>query len=128
MLQKSETLSPPSSRLICTQAVAGRVKAMTGFSCKLLPMPLFMVIEHFKHGDPKLVGERFRRNGRMMPDDIAYHASWLDATGARCFQIVEAPHLELLRPWLNRWEDLIEFEIVPVMTSGDFGSKKPQAE
>jgi hypothetical protein len=96
------------------------------FSCKLLPMPLFMVIEHFKHGDPELVGERFRRNGRMMPDDIAYHASWLDATGARCFQIVEAPHLELLRPWLNRWEDLIEFEIVPVMTSGDFWSKRPQ--
>ena len=29
---------------------------------------LFMVIEHFKNGDPKPVGERFRQRGRMMPD------------------------------------------------------------
>jgi hypothetical protein len=71
----------------------------------------------------KLVGERFRRNGRMMPDDIVYHASWMDSTGARCFQIVEAPHQELLRAWVNRWEDLIDFEIVPVLTSSDFWSK-----
>jgi hypothetical protein len=69
--------------------VTDRVTGMPGFSSKLLPMPL--ISEHFKHGDRKLVGERFTRNGRMMPDDIAYHASWLDATGARCFQIVEAP-------------------------------------
>jgi hypothetical protein len=106
--------------------VTDRVTGMPGFSSKLLPMPL--ISEHFKHGDRKLVGERFTRNGRMMPDDIAYHASWLDATGARCFQIVEAPHLELLRPWLKRWEDLIDFEIVPVMTSGDFWSKRPPSE
>lgn len=84
---------------------------------------LFMVIERFKHGDAKLVGDRFRRNGRMMPEDIAYHASWVDSTGTRYFQFVEAPHLELLRSWVNRWDDLIEFEIVPVLTSGDFWSK-----
>jgi hypothetical protein len=86
---------------------------------------LFMIIDRFKHGDAKLVGERFRRNGRMMPDDIVYHTSWMDSTGARCFQIVEAPHQELLRTWVNRWEDLIDFEIVPVLTSSDFWSKTP---
>ncbi len=101
---------------------------MAGFSCTLLPMPLFMVIERFKHGDAKLVGERFQRNGRMMPDDIAYRASWVDSMGTRCFQIVEAPHLSLLRTWINRWEDLIDFEIVPILTSSDFWSTKPQSE
>jgi hypothetical protein len=85
---------------------------------------LFMVIERFKHGDAKLVGERFKRNGRMLPDDIVYHASWVDSTGTRCFQIMDAPYQELLRTWINRWDDLIDFEIVPVLTSGDFWSRK----
>ena len=84
---------------------------------------LFMVIERLKHGDTTLVGERFRRNGRMLPEDITYHASWVDSTGTRCFQNMEAPHQELLRAWINRWDDLIDFEIVPVLTSGDFWSK-----
>jgi len=31
---------------------------------------LFMVIERFKHGDPKPIGERFRRGGRMLPEGV----------------------------------------------------------
>jgi hypothetical protein len=73
---------------------------------------LFMVIDRFKHGDAKLVGERFKRNGRMLPDDIIYHTSWVDSTCTRCFQIMEASHQELLRTWINRWDDLIDFEIL----------------
>jgi hypothetical protein len=39
---------------------------------------LFMVIEHFKNSDPKSVGDRFRRNGRMLPERLVYLASWID--------------------------------------------------
>jgi len=53
---------------------------------------LFMVIERFKHGDATLVGERFKGSGRMLPDDVVYHASWVDSAGTRCFQIMEASH------------------------------------
>ena len=84
---------------------------------------LFMVIEHFKNGDPRPVGERFRHSGRMLPEGVAYHASWVDLSGARCFQIMEAPHPELLNPWIRSWDDLVDFEIVPVQTSADFWSK-----
>jgi Protein of unknown function (DUF3303) len=84
---------------------------------------LFMVIERFRDGNPKAVGERFARNGRMMPGGIEYRASWLDEAGTCCFQIVEAPHQELLRTWINRWDDLVEFEVVPVVTSSEFWSK-----
>jgi uncharacterized protein DUF3303 len=88
---------------------------------------LFMVIERFKHGDPAPIGQRFRQSGRMLPKDVAYHASWIDPEGARCFQLMEAPNPELLDDWVRRWSDLIDFEIVPVMTSGDFWSKhKPE--
>ena len=88
-------------------------------------MMLFMVIERFKDGNAGLVGERFRQCGRMLPEGVAYHASWVDCAGTRCFQLMEAPHPELLNLWASRWHDLVEFEIVPILTSSDFWSKGP---
>jgi hypothetical protein len=39
---------------------------------------------------------------------------------------MEAPRPELLSIWISRWEDLIDFEIVPVLTSADFWAlRKP---
>jgi hypothetical protein len=84
---------------------------------------LFMVIERFKPGSTSLVGERFRQNGRMLPDGITYHASWVEPSGARCFQIMEAVSLELLQTWVSRWSDLVDFEIIPVQTSAEFWPK-----
>ncbi len=81
---------------------------------------LFMVIERFRGGDARRVGERFKQSGRMLPDGVTYHASWVDSAGARCFQVMEATRLELLDVWVSRWNDLIDFEIVPVQTSSDF--------
>jgi Protein of unknown function (DUF3303) len=85
---------------------------------------LFMVIEHFKGGDPKPVGERFRRAGRMLPEDVVYQTSWMDASGARCFQIMEAPDLESLNEWVQRWHDLVDFEVVPVLTSAEYWQRQ----
>ena len=81
---------------------------------------LFMVIEHFKGGDPRPIGERFARSGRMQPEGVSYHASWIDSPGARCFQLMEAPDPDLLNTWVSRWNDLMDFEIVPVVTSGEY--------
>ena len=81
---------------------------------------LFMVIETFKNGDPKPVGERFRQHGRMLPESVSYLASWVDPENARCFQIMEGPDRESLTPWIEFWSDLVEFEVIPVLTSGEF--------
>jgi hypothetical protein len=81
---------------------------------------LFMVIERFKSGDAKPAGERFRREGRMLPDDVDYVASWVEEAGSRCFQLMEAPSREALTPWMARWADLVEFEVSPVLTSSEF--------
>jgi hypothetical protein len=86
---------------------------------------LFMVIERFKNGDAKAIGERFARDGRMLRPGVTYHVSWVDAEGARCFQIMEADSVESLVEWVRGWEDLLEFEIVPVVTSAEFWSKAP---
>jgi uncharacterized protein DUF3303 len=85
---------------------------------------LFMVIERFKNGDAGPVGERFRRSGRMLPRGVFYHASWVDSAGAVCFQILEAPDRSALDPWIERWNDLVDFEIVPVQTSAEFWAKR----
>jgi hypothetical protein len=85
---------------------------------------LFMVIETFKQDDPRPVGERFGRCGRMLPEGLTYRESWVDAAGSRCFQIMEAPHAGALGEWVKRWEDLVDFEIVPVLTSGEFWAKE----
>lgn len=84
---------------------------------------LFMVIERFKEGDPQPVGERFRKPGRMLPEGVIYQASWMDLDGSRCFQIMESPNLDLLKVWTDCWDDLVDFEVIPVLTSGDYWSR-----
>ena len=78
---------------------------------------LFMVIERFRGGDAAAVYRRFRERGRMMPDGLRYVESWVETGFDRCFQLMECDDPELFGRWVARWEDLVEFEIVPVMTS-----------
>ncbi len=85
---------------------------------------LYMVIERFKNGDAEVIGKRFKLSGRMMPEGVAYHASWVDSAGTCCYQVMETPDLELLKAWMSRWEDLVDFEIIPVTTSAEFWAKK----
>jgi hypothetical protein len=85
---------------------------------------LFLVIEHFKNGSAA-VGQRFRQHGRMLPDGVAYQASWMGADGGRCYQIMEAASREALDGWIGRWNDLVDFEVVPVMTSADYWTSHP---
>jgi hypothetical protein len=86
---------------------------------------LFMVIERLKQGDARPIRERFAHQGRMLPDGVIYHATWVDTTGTRCFQVREAPRADSLVPWIKRWSDLIDFEVVPVLTSADFWPTVP---
>jgi hypothetical protein len=81
---------------------------------------LFMVVEQFKNGEVELVRERFVRNGRMLPEGVIYHISWVDPAQARCFQVMEAANPETLTAWTEKWRDLVEFEIVPVVTSQEY--------
>ncbi len=81
---------------------------------------LFMVIEHFKPGSVPKIGERFRQSGRMLPEGVTYQASWVAPGRAACYQVMEAPSADLLRAWTRQWDDLVDFDIVPVLASVDF--------
>jgi hypothetical protein len=76
-----------------------------------------MVVEHFKNRDPGPVYHRFRAQGRMAPEGLNYVGSWVDLDLATCYQIMETADRSLLEQWMDKWKDLVEFEVHPVMTS-----------
>lgn len=80
---------------------------------------LYMVIEHFKNQDAEPVYRRFSEKGRMTPDGLEYVSSWVDMKLERCFQIMETSDPQLLMEWIGNWNDLVDFEVVPVMLSAD---------
>jgi hypothetical protein len=80
---------------------------------------LFMIIEHFKGGDPVPVYRRFRDQGRMMPPGLTYVSSWVTSDLTRCYQVMESPDPKLLEDWIAHWADLVDFEVLPVMTSAE---------
>ncbi len=78
---------------------------------------LFMVVERFKNRNATAVYQRFREQGRMLPDGLKYIDSWTEDTFERCFQLMECEDLHLFQQWVSKWQDLVEFEIVPVVSS-----------
>ena len=79
----------------------------------------YMIIEHFRGGRPEAVYARFRERGRMAPEGLRYVASWVTRDGARCFQVMECDERALLEQWMAAWADLVDFEVVPVLTSAE---------
>ncbi|HEX8087289.1 MAG TPA: DUF3303 family protein [Blastocatellia bacterium] len=82
---------------------------------------LFMVIERFRDRDAKAIYGRLQEKGRMLPDGLRYIESWVEANFDRCFQIMECDDARLFQQWVAQWGDLVEFEIVPVVSSKEVG-------
>ena len=80
---------------------------------------LYMIVEHFRGGDAIPVYRRFRDRGRMAPEGLRYITSWVTADLRRCFQVMECDDPQLLEQWMGHWRDLIDFELIAVMTSAD---------
>jgi hypothetical protein len=80
---------------------------------------LFMVIERFKNADGLAAYRRLRDQGRMMPEGLNYIDSWIEPSFNRCFQLMECSDPRLFQQWVLHWQDLFEFEIVPVVPSKD---------
>lgn len=80
---------------------------------------VYMIVEHFRNGDPVPVYRRFRDRGRLAPDGLRYLASWVTGDFCRCFQVMECDDPGLLEQWMANWRDLVEFEVVAVRTSAE---------
>ena len=89
---------------------------------------LYMIVEHYRDNDPRPVYKRFREQGRLAPDGVEYVSSWVDSDLARCFQLMKATDVALLKEWMSRWEDLVDFEFWPVMTSAEAAERVAQMQ
>ena len=81
----------------------------------------YLVIERFH--DAPAIYQRLRERGRMMPDGLSYVESWIAEDLERCFQLVETDDPALFAAWIERWDDLMDFEVVPVVSSAEASAR-----
>lgn len=79
----------------------------------------FVIVERFRGGDPVPVYRRFRDRGRLAPDGLRYVNSWVSADLATCYQVMECEDRGLLDQWLANWSDIVEFEVIPAISSAE---------
>ena len=82
---------------------------------------LYVIVETFK--DPAAVYRRFRERGRLAPDGLNYVSSWVTPDVTRCCQVMECADRRLLDQWLANWKDIVDCEVVPVITSAQAAEK-----
>jgi Protein of unknown function (DUF3303) len=83
----------------------------------------YMVIERYRSGAGP-VYERAAARGRMLPAGLAYVTSWVAAGELdRCFQLMETDDPALFGAWTRHWDDLVSFEVVPVITSAEAAAR-----
>jgi hypothetical protein len=88
---------------------------------------LFLVIEHFRGGDPRPVYTRFQEQGRLAPAGLEYLGSWVTVDLAHCYQVMACEDRQLLDEWMAQWADLVEFNVIPVVSSAEAAARAGQA-
>lgn len=84
---------------------------------------LYMVVEKFRPGKIKALYQRFEEKGRMLPEGVAYINSWINDEVSVCYQLMSADSAEQLSQWTACWNDLVDFEVVPVISSEEAKKK-----
>jgi hypothetical protein len=54
-----------------------------------------------------------------MPDGLIYVTSWIVDDLSHCYQVMETPDRALLDQWMAQWADLMDFEVLSVLTSAE---------
>lgn len=91
--------------------------------CDYLCCMLYMIIEKFHAGKVKTLYERFAQKGRQLPEGVTYVNSWIDESVNTCWQVMESDSPGKLDEWISHWQDLADFEVIPVITSAQAKEK-----
>ncbi len=83
----------------------------------------YMIIERFKDGRIQDVYKRFDERGRMMPVGLTFIDSWISADLRTCYQLMSTEDHSLFQQWTCQCDDLVDFEIVPVVSSSEARAK-----
>ena len=58
---------------------------------------------------------KLRDGGRALPDGLKFVTSYVSADLSRCFQLMETDDITLFQKWIADWQEVVEFEVVPVV-------------
>ena len=83
----------------------------------------YMVIETFKPGRVGDIYRRLEASGRHMPAGLTYAGSWITDDLKTCYQVMECSDQSLLDEWISHWTDLMDFEVIPVISSAEAKKK-----
>lgn len=78
---------------------------------------VYMIIERFHGGKQKVLYQRLKEKGRMLPEGVKYMHSWINESVTICYQVMETDDEVKIQEWINNWCDLADFEVIPVMDS-----------
>lgn len=78
-----------------------------------------MVIENFRPGKVGAIYRRLQDSGRHMPAGLQYVGSWITDDLTRCYQVMECDDQSLLDEWISHWADLMDIEVLPVVSSAE---------
>lgn len=84
-----------------------------------MPKTRYMVVERFRSEKVKELYARLDEQGRLLPGGVEYIDSWIDEKVEVCYQLMESESLECIHQWIERWQDLADFEVVPIITSDE---------
>jgi hypothetical protein len=71
----------------------------------------------------KPVYDRFRARGRLAPEGLKYVSSWVTDDLRHCYQVMETDNRALLDAWMAAWADIVDFEVLPVITSAEASAR-----
>ena len=79
---------------------------------------LFLIVQRYTHGAGPIY-ERAAAKGRMLPDGVRHLGSWIvdDERLDTCYEVAEAADRSLIDEWISHWDDISDFEVMPVLTS-----------
>ena len=84
---------------------------------------LYMIIERFHPGKVRMLYERFAEKGRLLPAGVSYLNSWVNEDVSICYQVMKSDSVEKIHEWISHWNDLADFEVIPVINSDEAKEK-----
>ena len=82
-----------------------------------------MIIETFHKSKVRELYQRFAEKGRQLPPGVLYINSWIDENIETCYQVMESDAIEKINEWIQLWNDVADFKVIPVITSTEAKKK-----
>lgn len=67
------------------------------------------------------VQKRFKSTGAPPPGGVTMKGRWHSVNGNAGYIIAESTDIDAVGTWIQEWSDLLQFEVIPVLTDEQIG-------